>query len=258
VSNPDRIASLFGLSGRVAIVTGGTRGIGLAIAEGFVDAGAIVVVASRKAEAVDATVASLQARGGTATGMVLNMSDLEGVESLVALTIERYGQLDVLVNNAATALAEPVGAFTAGAWEKVFDVDARGPVFLTQAALPHLVASPHASVVNVISSGAFLASPGGALYAAAKAALLSFTRSMAADLAPKGIRVNALAPGPVDTDMTRNTGPAGMARMAEAIMQKRMAAPEEMIGPALFLASDASSFVTGQVVIADGGLVPAR
>jgi len=113
-------------------------------------------------------------------------------------------------------------------------------------------------VINVISSGAFIPAPGVAMYAAAKAALLSLTRSMAAEFAPLGVRVNALAPGPVDTDMTRNTGPEGMARMGQAVMQKRIAPPEEMVGPALFLASDASSFVTSQVVVADGGLVPAR
>ncbi len=140
----------------------------------------------------------------------------------------------------------------------MFDVDARGPAFLIQAALPYLEASPHASIVNVISSGAFIPSPGGALYAAAKAALLSLTRSMAADFAPRGIRVNALAPGPVDTDMVRNTGPEGVARMAQAVLQRRVAPATDMIGPALFLASDASLFMTGQVVIADGGLVTAR
>lgn len=258
MSNPARIAELFGLDGRVAIVTGGTRGIGRAIAEGFVDAGATVVVASRKQAAVDETVAALQARGGTALGLSIHAGEIADLDRLVERTVAEYGRIDVVVNNAATALAEPLGSFTESAWSKVFDVDARGPAFLVQAALPHLEASPHASVINVISAGAFLASPGGALYAAAKAALLSLTRSMAAEFAAKGIRVNALAPGPVDTDMVRNTGPEGIARMAQAILQKRIAPATDMIGPALFLASDASAFMTGQVVIADGGLVPAR
>jgi len=131
----------------------------------------------------------------------------------------------------------------------------RGPVFLVQSALEALTASPCAAVINVISAGAFLFSPAVAMYAAAKAALMSYTRSMAADFAPRGIRVNALAPGAVDTDMVRATGPEAQAGMARASLQKRIASPDEMVGPALFLASDAASFVTGQVLIADGGLV---
>jgi NAD(P)-dependent dehydrogenase (short-subunit alcohol dehydrogenase family) len=111
-------------------------------------------------------------------------------------------------------------------------------------------------VINVLSAGAFLFSADVSMYAGAKAALMSFTRAMAADFAPRGIRVNALAPGAVDTDMVRNTSPAAQYQMTNASLLRRLARPDEMIGPALFLASDASSFVTGQVVIADGGLVP--
>jgi NAD(P)-dependent dehydrogenase (short-subunit alcohol dehydrogenase family) len=254
----DRISKLFGLSGRVAIVTGGTRGIGRAIAEGFVDAGATVVVSSRKADAVDATARHLEDRGGTALGVAAHMGSLDDVAALVAATVAAFGRVDIIVNNAATAVTMPLGQLTNDAWNKVYDVNLRGPVFLVEAALPPLEASPHASVINVISAGAFLASPGVAMYAAAKAALLSFTRSMAADFAPRGIRVNALAPGSVDTDMVRNNPPEAQARMAAASHLARIAHPDEMIGPALFLASDASSFVTGQVVIADGGLVTAR
>src|SRR5680860_148118 len=251
-----KLDGLFDLRGRVAIVTGGTRGIGRAIAEGFVAAGASVVVASRKADACARTEADLVALGGQALGVPTHLGDLDGVDALVARTVDRFGRVDIVVNNAATALAQPLGAFTPDAWAKVFDVDLRGPVFLVQAALPHLEASPHAAVVNVISAGAFLFSPEVVMYAAAKAALMSFTRSMAAAFAPRGIRVNALAPGTVDTDMVRGTGPEAAAHMAAASFMRRAADPDEMVGPALFLASDASSYVTGQVVLADGGLVP--
>lgn len=251
-----QLNGLFDLSGRVAIVTGGTRGIGRAIAEGFVAAGASVVVASRKADACAQTEAELVALGGQALGVPTHLGDLDDIDALVAATAERFGAVDIVVNNAATALAQPLGEFTPDAWAKVFDVDLRGPVFLVQAALSHLEASPHAAVVNVISAGAFMFSAPVAMYAAAKAALMSFTRSMAADFAERGIRVNALAPGTVDTDMVRNTGPDAAAHMANASFMRRAAAPDEMVGPALFLASDASSYVTGQVVLADGGLVP--
>ena len=252
----EKLRSLFDLSGRVAIVTGGTRGIGRSVAEGFVAAGAHVVVASRKADACAATVDHLESMGGEALGVPMNMGDLDALPELVNRTIERFGRLDIVVNNAANALAQPLGQFTAEAWQKSFDVNLRGPVFLVQEALPYLEASPCAAIVNVISAGAFLFSAQVAMYASAKAALMSFTRSMAADFAPRGIRVNALAPGTVDTDMVRNTGPEAAARMAAASHLARAAHPDEMVGPVLFLASDAASFVTGQVLLADGGMVP--
>jgi NAD(P)-dependent dehydrogenase (short-subunit alcohol dehydrogenase family) len=252
----DRLRQLFDLTGRVAIVTGGTRGIGRAIAEGFVAAGARVVVASRKAEACAETERHLAALGGEALGVPTHLGDLAALRPLVERTVERFGRLDILVNNAANALAQPIGHYTPEAWEKSYAVNLRGPVFLVQEALPHLEKSPCAAVVNVISAGAFLFAPAQSMYAAGKAALMSFTRSLAAELAPRGIRVNALAPGTVDTDMVRNNPPEVQRAMAAASLQRRAASPEEMVGPALFLASDAASFVTGQVLIADGGLVP--
>jgi NAD(P)-dependent dehydrogenase (short-subunit alcohol dehydrogenase family) len=255
---PDRKGAdrLFDMTDRVAIVTGGTRGIGRAIAEGLVAAGAKVVVASRKPEACAETEAHLRALGGEAIGVPTHMGDLDALDALVARSVDAFGGIDVVVNNAANALAQPLGEFTADAWTKSFDVNLRGPIFLVQNALPQLKASDHASIVNVISVGAFLFSSNVAMYAAGKAALMSFTRSMAAQYAPFGIRVNALAPGSVNTDMVRNTGPEGEASMANASLMKRIAAPEEMVGPALLLCSSAGSFMTGQVLIADGGLAP--
>jgi NAD(P)-dependent dehydrogenase (short-subunit alcohol dehydrogenase family) len=250
-----RLRELFDLTGRVAIVTGGTRGIGRAIAEGFVAAGAAVVVASRRAEACAETEAHLKAAGGTALGVPAHLGDLAALDGLVAATLETFGRIDIVVNNAATGLAQPLGMLTPDAWAKSNDVNLRGPVFLVQSALPALTVSPCAAVINVISAGAFLFSPNVAMYAGAKAALMAYTRSMAAEFAPRGIRVNALAPGAVDTDMTRATGPEAQANMARASLQRRIASPLEMVGPALFLACDAASFVTGQVLIADGGLV---
>jgi NAD(P)-dependent dehydrogenase (short-subunit alcohol dehydrogenase family) len=251
-----KLQQLFDLTGRVAVVTGGTRGIGRALAEGFVASGAKVVVASRKRDACAETEAHLIAMGGEALGVPTHLGDLPALAALVRQTVERFGRLDIVVNNAANALALPIGQFTPEAWEKSYSVNLRGPVFLVQEALPHLKASPCGAVLNVISAGAFLFSFGTSLYAGAKAALMSFTRSMAAEFAPHGIRVNALAPGTVDTDMVRNNPPEMQKLMAEASFLRRAAYPDEMVGPALLLVSDAGSFITGQVIIADGGLTP--
>lgn len=248
--------NLFRLDGRVAIVTGGSRGIGRAIAEAYALAGARVVVASRKADACDETVSAIEAAGGEAIGVATHMGDLDEVERLVTTTVERFGGIDVLVNNAANALAQPFGHVTPGAWEKSFGVNLRGPVFLMQYALPHLEASPHASIINVSSAGAFLFSAGIHMYAAGKAALLAYTRSLAAELAARQIRVNAIAPGTFDTDMVRNNPPNVQDAMAKAALLGRAAHPNEMVGLALFLASDASSFITGATINIDGGLVP--
>jgi NAD(P)-dependent dehydrogenase (short-subunit alcohol dehydrogenase family) len=244
----------FDLTGRVAIVTGGSRGIGRAVAHGFAAVGAKVVVASRKADACDEAVASISAAGGTALAVPTHMGDLDALGTLVDRTVEAFGGVDIVINNAANALALPLGSITPEAWEKSFDVNLRAPVFLVQAALPHLRASEHPAVVNISSAGAFTQAGYVAMYAAAKTALLSLTRSMAAEFAGDGIRVNALAPGTVDTDMVRNTGPEMQKLMVAGQLIPRMADPDEMVPPTLFLASDAASFMTGHVLIVDGGL----
>jgi NAD(P)-dependent dehydrogenase (short-subunit alcohol dehydrogenase family) len=253
---PDRLRDLFHLGDRVAIITGGTRGIGRAIAEGFVAAGAAVAVASRKPDACAETEAALRNAGGDAIGVPTHLGDLGDGRRLVEVTVERFGRIDIVVNNAATSLAQPLGHYTPEAWAKVFDVDLRGPAFLVQDALPYLRDSPHATVINVISPGAYLFAADTSMYSSAKAGLASLTRSMAAAYVGDGVRVNALAPGTVDTDMMRNLPHEIQERMAKASLMRRMASPEELVGPALFLASDASSFMTGQALLVDGGLVP--
>lgn len=253
-----KFRSLFDLTGRVAIVTGGTRGIGRAIAEGLVLAGAKVVVASRKPDACAEAERALRALGGDVLAVPLHMGDVDALDALVARTVERFGQLDIVINNAANGLTQPIADLTIDAWEKSYAVNLRGPVFLTKAAYPHLVRSPHAAVLNVISVGGITYSPSMAMYSGAKAALLAFTRNMAAEWAADGIRVNALAPGTVDTDMTRSGGPGTIERMANISYLKRVADADEMVGPALLLVSDASSYVTGQMLVADGGYAVAR
>jgi NAD(P)-dependent dehydrogenase (short-subunit alcohol dehydrogenase family) len=252
----EKLGRMYDLTGRVAVVTGGTRGIGLAIAEGLAAAGAAVAVASRKPDACAATEEHLRSMGGNAIGVPTHMGDIDAINALVDRTVTALGRLDIVVNNAANALTLPFGELTADAWEKSLATNLRGPVFLVERALPHLEASGNAAVLNVISAGAFLFSAHTAMYAAAKAGLMAMTRSMAAVFAPKGIRVNALAPGTVDTDMVRNNAPERIESMTRASFMQRAAHPDEMVGPALLLCSDAGSFMTGQVVIVDGGLTP--
>lgn len=244
------------MSDRTVIVTGGTRGIGLSLAEGFVLAGARVVVASRKPDACEQAAQHLRELGGEAIGVPTHLGDIDQLEALVVRTVDEFGGVDVVVNNAANALAQPFGEMTADAFTKSYEVNLRGPVFLVQAALPHLKASQHAAVINMISVGAFNFAPFTAIYSSNKAALLSFTRSMAAEYASDGIRVNAIAPGPVDTDMMRNNPQEAIDMMAGSTLLKRLAHPDEMIGAALLLASDAGSYMTGTVIIADGGGTP--
>ncbi|ODQ95920.1 SDR family NAD(P)-dependent oxidoreductase [Mycolicibacterium holsaticum] len=247
---------LFDMTDRTVIVTGGTRGIGLALAEGFVLAGARVVVASRKPDACESAAQHLRDIGGQAIGVPTHLGELDDLASLVQRTADEFGGVDVVVNNAANALAQPLGEITADALAKSHEVNLRGPVFLVQAALPHLKASPHAAVINMVSVGAFNFAPALSIYAAAKAALMSFTRSMAAEFVTSGIRVNAVAPGPVDTDMMRKNPQQAIDYMVGGTLMKRLATPDEMVGAALLLASDAGSYITGQVIIVDGGGTP--
>jgi len=251
-----QLQRLHDLTGRVAIVTGGTRGIGRAIAEGFACAGATVVVASRKADACAETEAHLRGFGGAALGVATHMGDIGSINALVDRTADEYGRIDIVVNNAANALTLPFGHLTEEAWAKSLDTNLRGPVFLVERALPHLEASGNGAILNVISAGAFLFAGNTAMYSAGKAGLMAMTRSMAAVFAEKGIRVNALAPGTVDTDMVRNNPPEAVESMSKAAFMRRAAHADEMVGPALLLCSDAGSFITGQVIIADGGLTP--
>lgn len=249
------LCARFDLTGRTAIVTGGTRGIGLAIAEALVGAGANIVVASRKPDACAAAATKLQELGGKAVGVPTHMGELDSLNALVEASVAQFGGIDIIVNNAANPLAQNLGELTVSAWEKSFAVNLRGPVFLVQAALPYLRQSSHAAVLNIVSVGAFNFAPMVSMYSAGKAAMVSFTRSMAAEFASAGIRVNALAPGSVNTDLVRNNPPEFIKVMESSCLLQRLAEPEEMVPPALLLLSDAGSYITGQTLIVDGGMV---
>lgn len=250
----DQITASLSLEGRTAIVTGGSRGIGRSISLGFAAMGANVVVASRKVDACDAVVAEITAAGGKALAVPTHMGDLDGVQQLVTRTVDAFGGVDIVVNNAANALSMPLGSITADAFSKSIEANVRGPLFLVQHALPHLSVSEHASVINMVSAGIFTHGQYMALYLAGKSALRSLTKTMAAEFATAGIRVNCIAPGTVATDMMF-ANPEEFQQMAvNTQLIRRMGEPDEIMQLALYLASDASAFVTGQTFVIDGGL----
>lgn len=248
--------TLFDLTGRTAVVTGGSRGLGRAMCLAFAAAGARVVVASRKAEACAAVVDEIGAAGGEALAVPTHVGRVDDLDALVAATVERFGGIDVLVNNAANPLGGPLTEITEAAFAKSYEVNVRGPLFLASRALDHLAASGRGSIINVITAGAFTPGETLGLYCSGKAAVWNLTKVMAKEWAARGVRVNALSPGPFRTDMMAPT--YAIADFHDAIVAstlvKRIAEPDEIVGAALFLASDASSFVTGSVLAVDGGI----
>ena len=241
------------LTGRVAIVTGGSRGIGRSIALGFAQHGASVVITSRDQSTCEKTVNEITEIGGKAVPIAAHMGKLPQIENLILETVEAYGTIDIIVNNAANPLMLGVGDITPEAWEKALNTNLRGPVFLVQEALPYLEAGSGGSIINMLSNAAFMYPPNHLLYSVAKAGLDAATRSMAAQLASKNIRVNAMVPGTVDTDMVQAMPESFKEMVAKGSLLRRAAEPDEMVAMALVLASDAGSFMTGHTYFVDGG-----
>jgi len=248
---------LFDLTDRVAIVTGGSRGLGRAIASGLADRGAKVVIASRKAENCEAVADEIRARGGDALAVATHVGRPDDIDALLSATLDGFGRLDVLVNNAANPLGGLLTDVTELAFEKSYAVNVRAPLLLSARALDHLAASGQGSVINIITAGAFQPGETLGLYCSGKAALWSLTRVMAKEWASRGVRVNALAPGPFATDMMAATldVPEFHQSIIDSTLFKRVAEPDEIVGAAVFLASDASSYVSGSVIPVDGGIL---
>ena len=252
VMHPD-LARRFDLTGRTAIVTGGSRGLGRAMALGFAKAGANVVVASRKLEACADVVAEIAESGAQGLALAVNMSNPDELDALVSSTIETFGGVSIVVNNAGTVLDRPLDRLAVDTFSGAFVTNLLSPMMLVQAARPHLAATGHGAVLNIVSIAMSRATPDRYYYPPAKAALAQATRSMARELGPEGIRVNAISPGTFLTDMvTKAYDERALAATAKATPVGRVGDPDEIVGPALMLCSDAGSFVSGAVVTVDG------
>jgi NAD(P)-dependent dehydrogenase (short-subunit alcohol dehydrogenase family) len=251
-------AEKFRLDGKVAIVAGGSRGIGKAIALGFAEQGARLALASRKQEALDKVAEEIRRKGTECLAVACHMGKPDQIRSFFDKVMKTYGTVDILVNNAAT---NPYfGTFLDApeeAWDKTLDVNLKGPFLMTQAAARIMMQKGGGSIINISSVGAFRANPMQGIYGVTKAGMVNMTKTFAQELAPVKVRVNAICPGLTETKFsevliqTREIYDLAL----QKIPMKRHAQPEEIVGAALYLASDASSYVTGSCITVDGGMM---
>ena len=248
-----RGAEAFRLDGKVALITGGTRGIGRAIAESFVDAGAGVCVLARKPDELDETNAALREQGGTVTTFRGSAGDADAITAGVAHCMTELGRLDILVNNAGTnPTFGPLIEVEPGAVRKILEVNLEGPLLLAQAAWQAWMREHGGVIINVASLGGVRPSLGIGMYNTSKAALIHLTRQLALELGP-GVRVNAVAPGLVKTYFARALFEHDEEGVAARFPLKRLGVPDDIAGAALFWASDASAWLTGETLLVDGG-----
>ncbi len=245
------------LAGRAALVTGASRGIGASMATAFAAAGADVALLARNADKLTEVAGQVEALGRRAVVLPCDVTDAAAVNSAVATAIAELGHIDVLVNNAGgNSFTMPLQGMRFSGWEKTFRLNLDSVVHVIQAVLPHMTERKAGSIINIASVAGLRGSPMMSHYGAAKAALISLTRSLALETAYAGIRVNTLVPGWIETDLT------DFLRVSEEVEKGalsrvpmgRWGRPEEIAAAALFLASDASSFMTGQELVIDGGL----
>jgi NAD(P)-dependent dehydrogenase (short-subunit alcohol dehydrogenase family) len=245
------------LQGKTAIVTGGSKGIGKAIAQALAEAGAGVALAARGQEDLEKAAKEIEAAGGRAVSIPTDVTDPGQVQALVDGTVAEFGTVDILVNNAGAApFLSTLDQMRLEGFDKYFHLNFNGAVYCTRAVAPVLLGKGDGCVVNVSSVAGFIASPGLTYYASAKAALISFTRTVAQEWAAHRVRVNALAPGWIETEMNepaRQMLPEFNGRVLDSIPLGRWGTAEDVAGAALFLCSPAASFITGSVLVVDGG-----
>jgi gluconate 5-dehydrogenase len=252
------LRELFDLSGRTAIVTGGGSGLGLQMAEALAELGASIVVCARKAERCEEAAAALRATYGVeALGLGCDVRDRAQIDAVIDATVDRFGTIDVLVNNSGTTWGASAEELPLEAWQKVIDVNLTGLFSFTQAAGHVMIAQGRGSIVNNASISALVGESPEAMnavpYSASKGAVVSFTRDLAVKWARHGIRVNALAPGWFPSDMSEHTLTHSGSLLLQRIPLDRFGGTEELKGAVALLASDAGSFMTGSVVVVDGG-----
>jgi NAD(P)-dependent dehydrogenase (short-subunit alcohol dehydrogenase family) len=251
-------ADKFRLDGKVAIVTGGSRGIGKEIAIGFAEQGARLALASRKQEALDGAAEEIRQKGTECLAMACHMGKPDQIKTLFDKVVETYGTVDILVNNAATnPYFGPLVDASEEAWNKTLDVNLKGPFLMSQAACRIMMQKGGGSIINISSVGAFKANPMQGVYGVTKSGLVNMTKTFAQELALANIRVNAICPGLTETKFsevliqTKEIYDIALQR----IPVKRHAQPSEIVCAALYLASDASSYVTGSCITIDGGMM---
>ncbi|MBK9214753.1 MAG: glucose 1-dehydrogenase [Chloracidobacterium sp.] len=251
------VAELFDLTGRTAIVTGGSRGLGKEIAEGLAEAGAKLMLCARRTEWLEETVEELATRGFEVAGEVCDVSKIEEADGLVIDTVERFGSVDILVNNAGISWGAMPEEMTLDQWQKVIDINLTGCFLMAQAVGRKMLAQGRGSIINIASIAGLTSSANGPFYAgyvASKAGLIGLTRELAASWGRRGVRVNAVAPG-----FFRSRLAGAVIDIYERSIQENNVIPRighegELKGVAVFLASEASSYITGQTIAVDGGM----
>ncbi|HEY1300886.1 MAG TPA: glucose 1-dehydrogenase [Stellaceae bacterium] len=247
---------LFDLGGRVAIVTGGNGGIGLGMAQGLAAAGAAVVLAARDRDKADRALAELAAGGANCMFAPLDVADEASCRAAIAAAADRFGRLDILVNNAGTSVRKPPESYSTAEWRHVLDTNLTGAFWCAQAAYPAMRQAGGGKIINVGSMFALFGSGYAAAYAASKGGLVQLTKSLAAAWAADNIQVNAVLPGWIDTELTRDAR-RQVSGLHERVLARtpagRWGVPEDLAGIAVFLASPAADFVTGAAIPVDGG-----
>ena len=242
------------LKDKVSIITGAAQGIGLATALKFAREGAIVIVCDRRREPVDAAVAACQAEGATAEGFVVDVTDRAHVDAMVAAVRERFGRIDVLVNNAGITQDARLQKMTLAQFDAVIDVNLRGVFHCAQAVADTMVAQGSGVILNASSVVGIYGNFGQTNYAASKFGVIGFTKTWSRELGPKGVRVNAVAPGFIDTPILATMPDKVIQEMRDDVPLRRLGRPEEVADVYAFLASDEASYVNGAVIEVSGGL----
>jgi 3-oxoacyl-[acyl-carrier protein] reductase len=242
------------LTGQTAIVTGASRGIGRSIAQVLAAAGAKVACVARSADKLAETVAAIQGAGGTAEAFTCDVADSASVQKLVESVVEKWEKLHVLVNNAGITRDTLVPRMDDEDWDSVINTNLRGTFLFTRAATRPMMQARYGRIINISSVSGLAGNPGQANYSASKAGVIGLTRTVAKELAGRKITVNAIAPGFIESEMTAAMGDMILEEAKKRIPAKRLGRPEEIGYAVLYLASEAASYITGQVLVIDGGL----